>query len=184
VRVFSALPLPPVAVAGIDSSFSTMRQLYPRLRWTGPQGLHVTLHFFGEIPDASVDAVRRVLDDPALRRPPIPARLGKVGQFPPRGSPRVIWVGIEEGKEAMRAYWSLFEEKIAPLGFAPDPRGFTPHVTVARAGSVLLENGWGSTVAVSAADFLVQECVLFQSVLGKGGAEYVPLERLTFQKEA
>ena len=182
MRVFSALPLPPAAIAGIESSFSSLRQLYPRLRWVGAQGLHVTLHFFGELPDASVAAVRRVLEDPALQRLPIPARLGKVGQFPARGSPRVIWVGLEKGQEEMEAYWRLFEEKIAPLGFAPDERGFTPHVTIARAGSVALESGWGAGTVIPSEDFFVRECVLFQSVLGRGAAEYVPLKRIAFEK--
>jgi 2'-5' RNA ligase len=183
VRVFAALPLPAVAVAAIDSVLSAQRSLYPRIRWVGTQGLHITVHFFGELPDAAVEAVSRVFDDPALRRPPIPARLGKIGQFPPKGSPRVIWVGLERGVEEMAAYGKLFEEKIAPLGFAPDARGFTPHVTVARAGSVLLESGWGASIAAPSADFLVQEYVLFQSVLGRGGAEYVPLKRIAFEKD-
>jgi RNA 2',3'-cyclic 3'-phosphodiesterase len=182
VRVFSALPLPPNAVASIESAFSGMRRLYPRLRWSGSQGLHVTLHFFGELPEESAEAVRRVLDDPALRRPPIPARLGSVGQFPPRGSPRVIWVGVDKGEDEMRKYWKLFEDRIAPLGFAPDARGFTPHVTVARAGSIPLESGWSDGIAVPAVDFLLEECVLFQSLLGKGGAQYVPLKRIAFEK--
>jgi RNA 2',3'-cyclic 3'-phosphodiesterase len=183
VRVFSALPLPRIAIAGIDSSFSAMRQLYPRLRWVGAQGFHFTLHFFGEITEDSVEALRRVLDDPALRRPPIPARLGPVGQFPPRGSPRVIWVGVEKGAQEMSSYWRLFEEKIAPLGFPPDARGFTPHVTVARAGGLTLDNGWGAGIEAPVVDFLLEECVLFQSVLGKGGAEYIPLKRISFEKE-
>jgi 2'-5' RNA ligase len=183
VRVFAALPLPPAVIAGLESSFSPSRQLYPRLRWTGIQGLHVTLHFFGELPDASVDTVRRVMEDPSLRGQPGPARLGKVGQFPARGSPRVIWVGFEKGQEEMGAYGRLFEEKIAPLGFVPDERGFTPHVTIARAGSVSLENGWGAATVVPSDDFFVQECVLFQSILGRGGAEYVPLARIPFERE-
>ena len=182
MRVFSALPLPPAAIAGIESSFSSLRQLYPRLRWVGAQGLHVTLHFFGELPDASVEAVRHVLEDPALQRPPIPARLGKVGQFPAKGSPRVIWVGLEKGNEEMDAYWRLFEDKIAPLGFVPDERGFTPHVTIARAGSVVLESGWAAATVVPSDDFFVRECVLFQSILGRGEAEYVPLKRIVFEK--
>ena len=80
----------------------------------------------------------------------------------------------------MRSYGKLFEDTIAPLGFAPDPRGFTAHVTVARSGSLPLENGWGSTVAIPAEEFLVRECVLFQSVLGRDGATYVPLKRIAF----
>jgi RNA 2',3'-cyclic 3'-phosphodiesterase len=182
VRVFSALPLPPEAVAGIVSAFSGMRGLYPRLRWVGAQGFHITLHFFGEITEDRVNAVRRVLEDPELRRPPIPARLGSAGQFPPRGSPRVIWVGVEKGEREMRDYWRLFEEKIALSGFAADARGFTPHVTIARTGSTSIDSGWGAGIAVPAIDFLLGECILFQSVLGRGAVEYFSLKRILFEK--
>jgi len=183
VRVFAALPLPPPVVAAIGSSFSELRTLFPRLRWTRAEGLHFTLHFFGELPDQSVDALRRVMDDPDLARPAIRARLGPVGQFPARGSPRVIWVGIGKGQEAMSAYSRLFEEKIAPLGFAPDPRGFTPHVTIARAADIRLDDGWGAGVAMPAEDFLLDECVLYQSILGRGGAEYRALKSIELQKD-
>jgi RNA 2',3'-cyclic 3'-phosphodiesterase len=182
VRVFSALPLPAPTIDHIVSSFSPTRQLYPRLRWVGAQGLHVTLHFFGEIPDASVETVKQALDHPSLRRPPIRARLGKVGRFPPGGSPRVIWVGIGQGEDEMRAYWKVFEERIAPLGYVADARGFNAHITVARAGSLALEDGWGSRINVPAEEFLVRECVLFQSILGRDGAVYVPLKRIAFQE--
>ena len=83
----------------------------------------------------------------------------------------MLWVGLERGGEEMRSYWDLFEQAILPLGWAPDTRGFTPHVTVARAGSVPLDGSFMSSVAIPGLDFLVEECVLFQSILGRAGAQ-------------
>jgi hypothetical protein len=31
-------------------------------------------------------------------------------------------------------------------------------------------------------DFLMEECVLFQSILGRAGAQYVPLKRITLER--
>jgi hypothetical protein len=48
---------------------------------------------------------------------------------------------------------------------------------------VPLESGWDTGAAVQSLDFFVEECILFQSILGRGGAEYVPLARIAFGKE-
>jgi RNA 2',3'-cyclic 3'-phosphodiesterase len=184
VRVFAAFPLPPAAVTAIDASLAPLRQRHPRVRWVSVRGLHMTVHFFGDIPDDAVAALRRLFDNAEdLRRPRIPARLGPLGQFPPRGSPRVIWAGLERGGEELEGYADLFETKIAPLGWSPDPRGFTPHITVGRAERVSLENGWGAGAAIPSVDFFVEECVLFRSLLGRAGAEYLPLAHVAFGKE-
>jgi RNA 2',3'-cyclic 3'-phosphodiesterase len=148
------------------------------------KGLHMTVHFFGDLGDDAVSSLRGLFDgDADLRRPRVPARLGPLGQFPPRGTPRVIWAGLARGGEELAGYAALFEAKIAPLGWSPDPRGFTPHVTVARAGEAGLPGGWDAGADVPAVDFFVEECVLFQSILGRGGPEYLPLARIPFGKE-
>jgi RNA 2',3'-cyclic 3'-phosphodiesterase len=182
--VFAALPLPPAVAEALDASLAPLRQRYPRVRWVSARGLHMTVHFFGEIPDEAVAPLLRLFDEAGdLRRPRIPARLGSLGQFPPRGNPRVIWAGLDHGGEELKGYADLFETKIAPLGWSPDPRGFTPHITVARAGTVPLESGWAAGADVPKTDFFVEECVLFQSILGRAGAQYVPLAHVAFGKE-
>jgi 2'-5' RNA ligase len=141
----------------------------------------MTLHFFGDVPEEGVAALQQVFDDPDLRVPAIPTRLGKIGQFPPRGNPRVLWVGLERGKAEMSAYWSLFEKKISPLGWTPDERGFSAHITIARAGRSAAAV-WNADSEMPGNDFLLQECVLFQSILGRAGAQYVPLKRITLER--
>ena len=186
MRVFAALVLPPVVGAGIASAFTRARQLAPRVKWVSTEGMHLTLHFFGEIPDSEVEGFASVFEDPGLRRSPIRARLGPAGFFPPSGMPRVLWVGIGDGAEEMRAFWALFTEKLKPLRasggplrqWEPDRRGFSPHITVARTGAVPLDSRWAAEAEVPTQEFLVSECVLFQSLLGAGGARYVALRKI------
>jgi 2'-5' RNA ligase len=169
-------------VAGLlDSALAPARRACPGLRWVSAVGFHVTLHFFGEVPEAGVAALQHVFDDPGLRVPAIPMRLGRIGQFPPRGNPRVLWVGLERGEAEIRAYGSLFEKKISPLGWTPDERGFSAHITIARAGRTAAA-AWDGDLEMPGTDFLMEECVLFQSILGRAGAQYVPLKRITLER--
>jgi 2'-5' RNA ligase len=181
LRVFAALPLPPAVVGSLDSALAPARRAYTGLRWVSAGGFHLTLHFFGEVTEPGVAALRQVFDDPDLRVPAIPARLGKIGQFPPRGKPRVLWVGLARGEPEMRAYWTLLEKRIAPLGWTADERGFSAHITVARAGKSAVAGG-DVMVEIPGTDFFVEECVLFQSILGRDGAQYVPLKKISLER--
>jgi len=190
MRVFAALPLPGQTSSAILDAFSAARTLAPRAKWVAAEGMHLTLHFFGEIPDEAVPGFWPLFDEPALRRSAIVAQLGQVGFFPPSGTPRVLWIGLQKGVEEMRGFSAAFTEKLKPLrklggplqGWLPDTRGFTPHVTVARAGSAPLSTHLAEVVSVPAQEFLITECVLFQSILGSSGARYVPLKTIAFQR--
>ncbi|MGA2378396.1 MAG: RNA 2',3'-cyclic phosphodiesterase [Spirochaetia bacterium] len=190
MRVFAALPLPAAVAAGIGSAFSSARTLAPKARWVSPEGMHLTLHFFGEIPEEKISGFSPLFDDPELRTPAIRTRLGEPGFFPPSGRPRVLWIGLQEGAEEMRAFWKLFTEKLQPLRrsdgplceWSPDGRGFTPHVTVARSGSTPFSAHWAQAVKIPSGEFLITECVLFQSLLGAGGAQYLPLRTIPFER--
>jgi 2'-5' RNA ligase len=184
MRVFAALPLPRGAAALIDAALEPVRRRSPRLRWVQSPAFHVTLHFFGELDEPQRSALRGVFEDPALRGALIPCSLGPLGQFPEQGRPSTLWVGIERGASEMRGFWELFETRLLPLGFRSDARGFHPHVTVARVGGASLGPEWSSGVAVPDGEFLVEECVLYQSLLERTGARYVPLARIEFGKEA
>jgi len=192
VRLFSAFELPPGAHGGIADAFARVRALAPKVKWVSPESMHLTLHFFGEVADTGVGDFAAVFDDVSLRVPAIPIRLAEVGFFPGDGPPKVLWVGISGGVDRMRAFWTRFTEKLqalrapgGPLGdWTPDSRGFSPHITVARAGAVPLSRQWAAEVRLPAGEFLVEHCVLFQSILGPGGARYVPLRTIQFSGEA
>ena len=192
MRVFAALPLPAEISAALLAAFSPARTLAPKVRWVAAEGMHLTLHFFGEIAEEGVQGFSPLFDDPGLRRSAIVTQLGPVGFFPPSGSPRVLWIGLQKGIEEMRDFYEAFSRKLGPLqqpggplpGWLPDKRGFAPHVTIARAGSTPLSTHWADAVAVPSMEFLITECVLFQSILGTGGARYVPLLTIAFQRGA
>ncbi len=181
MRVFAALLLPPEAVEALQRTMAKLKgDRAGRLRWVQPQGLHLTLHFFGELDDAAVARVASLWDDPDLASEPISASFGALGQFPERGNPRVVWVGIGGGAEEVVAYQRRLAARLAAMGYPEEPRGFSPHVTLARNQGERLEPGWRAGVEAPRLDFTIADCVLFQSILEPRGARYVPLRDVRF----
>lgn len=62
---------------------------------------------------------------------PLELAVGEVGSF--GRPPRVIWLGLGgPGREALEALAAALDAAAADLGFPPEARPFTPHLTLAR----------------------------------------------------
>jgi 2'-5' RNA ligase len=98
-----------------------------------PQNIHVTLRFLGNI---SAEAVEKIFDEMKKTQfMPFDIRIHGLGAFPNVKYPRVVWAGIKEGANELRSIFSQLEPRLRSLGFAPDPKGFSPHLTIARVRS-------------------------------------------------
>ncbi len=178
MRVFAALPLPDAVLHALGDTAAALKKQNPRLRTTGSSGMHVTLHFFGEIDEQAADRLGALWQGGNFARARISASLGPLGRFPERGTPKVIWIGVRKGLEELKALNSLFQERIAALGYREDPRGFNPHISLARNGTmdaVRLEG-----VPVPEMEFFFERLVLFRSILNPRGAEYLVLRSADF----
>jgi 2'-5' RNA ligase len=178
MRVFAALPLPDAVLHALGDAAAALKRQNPRLRTTGFSGMHVTLHFFGEIDEKSAEKLGAFWEGGDFARPRISASLGPLGRFPERGTPRVIWIGLREGLEELQALNSLFQEKISGLGYREDPRGFNPHITLARNGT--MDAVRMESVSVPEMEFFFERLVLFRSILSPKGAEYLVLRSADF----
>jgi 2'-5' RNA ligase len=184
VRVFAALPLPASALRALDSVLTPLRRAHPRLRWVSQGSYHITLHFFGEIGEEAVSRLKALFAGSELRAPQIAAGFGPLGRFPERGAPRVIHVPLAQGADEARAYFERFHAVIAKLGYRPEARGFTPHITLARFPREPLAGGGEPDAAAPREGFLIEQCVLYQSTLGPGGPRYVALAAAAFGSPA
>jgi 2'-5' RNA ligase len=66
---------------------------------------------------------------------PFTVQIKGVGVFPSLSYPRVVWAGITEGADQLRDVFNQIEPRLRALSFAPDPKGFSPHLTIARVRS-------------------------------------------------
>jgi len=130
IRVFAGLPLPDRVAQRLYRWTMKWRNRYRDWRVSSSHVFHITLHFFGDISALEADRLAGRMDD--LQSSSIQASLAEVGCFPEKGPPRVLFVGIDEGCEEIKALYVRFHELIRSLGYRKDKREFVPHITIAR----------------------------------------------------
>jgi 2'-5' RNA ligase len=148
-------------------------------RWVASDNLHFTLVFIGQIEDAAAQSFVAALVRP-FDHSRFPVRLGRCGAFPPSGPPRVIWIGLAEGGEPLRHVQEEVVRRLQPLGFEPERRPFSAHLTLARVKDVPRAASRDVRAIVSAASVPVARCLvtrvtLFRSHLSPKGSRYEPL---------
>ncbi len=103
------------------------------LKLVETENIHLTLKFLGEITPSTVNAVVEELK--SVNFAPFTLRLQGLGAFPNIGRINVIWAGITKGKEQLKQIAERIETVTSQIGFRPDSKGFSPHLTIARVRS-------------------------------------------------
>ena len=148
------------------------------LRWVRPQGIHLTLKFLGETPAGRVAAITKALAGAIGGRRRFRLALGALGTFGGRRRPRVLWLDITGDIERVRELQAAVEEALVEVGFPPEERDFSPHLTLARVpqpgrpGTAERIVQALESVAAPRSEFDVREVVLIRSTLQPGGAVY------------
>ena len=184
IRAFIAIPLPDQVLAQLADLERHLERKMPSgsVRWVRPEGIHLTLKFLGDTPADKVPDIKQALAAVAHHAPACSFTVEGLGCFPNPRRPRVVWVGVQEPTGRLAALQDAVEEVIAPFGYPPEGRGFTPHLTlgrvrrkvsrsdVAQVGEVVTRTSVGLLGEVAVDSF-----ALIRSVLKPSGAEYTPL---------
>jgi 2'-5' RNA ligase len=103
------------------------------LKLVEPKNIHVTVRFLGNI---TANMTEKIFEEmKKVQFVPFDAKLYGVGAFPDLRYPRVLWVGITQGADQLRSIFTQLEPRLCGLGFTPDPKGFSPHLTISRVKS-------------------------------------------------
>lgn len=134
-RLFIALELPPDVSKTIEQTQSDLKRLVPSraARWVRLEGIHLTLKFLGDVPVGQVDDLNSALVEAASRHRTFELSMQGMGCFPDAKRPRVLWLGVTGDMPQLRALQADVEKHISPLGYPPESRRFSPHLTLARA---------------------------------------------------
>jgi len=184
MRAFIAIALPEEIKAEIGRQQAAIRAALAQapsrgheINWTRPEGIHLTLTFLGE-----TDRVNQVIEALQGTGPfeKFSVEVKGFGFFPDARRPRVLWTGIE-APLALADLATRVETAMEKLGFAPEERAFTPHLTLSRFKSPRSQTAIESFVKQhgewSLGRFEVSEFFLFESKLSPRGAEYRKVAR-------
>jgi 2'-5' RNA ligase len=172
VRSFVALELDPRLREAMGELQARLRPRLGSIRLVRPEGIHLTLRFLGSTTTGQIDTMRPILAAAASACPPADVRVAGLGTFPERGSPRVLWLGLET-PPATHDLQKACERAALSAGFEKEERPWTAHLTLGRwrdrvPRPELPEADLGTT--------RLDALVLFKSDLRPGGAVYTPLE--------
>jgi RNA 2',3'-cyclic 3'-phosphodiesterase len=124
LRLFVGIGFPPE----LKLRLSLLQSGVGGAKWVDPGNFHLTLRFIGEIDEGSAADVDEALMRLKAKR--FTLQLAGVGTFG-GDKPRQLWVGAER-EPALTALQGKIEQALIRAGLPPEPRKFSPHVTLAR----------------------------------------------------
>ena len=129
-RLFVAIDLP-------DSTRRSLVALDPEIRgvrWTEPEQMHLTLGFFGEVPQDVELKLRGKLSTIQFGAFFLP--VNGLGSFSSKGAPKIVWVGVGKAHPHLFQIHKRVQEAALAAGLEPELRPWHPHITIARCRDV------------------------------------------------
>jgi 2'-5' RNA ligase len=149
------------------------------LRWVNADHAHLTLIFLGDVEEPRVPAVAEVVGR-HIDAAPFEITLERIGVFPARGAPRVLWIGVGDGASRLSELQRELARRIATLGIELEHRPFHPHLTLARwreSRSADRERALSAAPRGLVARARIDGATLYQSRLSPAGPSYTALAR-------
>ena len=189
LRSFIAIELPDelkLALTKLQDQLKAGRQ--SSVKWVDPYNIHLTLKFLGNIGTDMVGKITMALEEAVRGIPPFHLEVKGLGAFPNLKRVQVVWVGIREETGRLARLHQNIETNLAPLGFSPESRRFTPHLTLARLrnqASPDERQGFGQLIAGTSIEgdtIKVDAVSLMKSQLTRTGAIYSRIGPISLEK--
>ena len=182
IRSFLAIELPEAIRRKIEEVQRDLKLSHADVRWVNPENIHLTLKFFGNIDESRIDPIVKSLEGPIQTTSPFSVSIRGMGSFPHFKNPRVIWMGLKEGKEVLVALQKGVDGELKKIGFELEERDFNPHLTLGRTkssqGREELIGRMEKYREEEFGNFRVERVILFESDLKPSGPIYTVLREL------
>ena len=179
MRLFVAVALPAAARGELHRVAEGLRAAVPHAKWVPPDNIHLTLVFLGEVAEERVGVIASAIARVAARTGRIPTALGGLGAFPSARRARVLWAGLRDDTGELGRLAEDTADALEPLGFTPESRPWTAHLTLARFRTP--EDARHLTgAAVEPVAFTVDAITLYRSRLARPAPRYEPVAQVAF----
>ena len=135
VRTFIAALIPAEVRRRLAEVEEKLRASGADVKWVPEENFHITLKFLGYVEPERLEAVVRAAESAIKGLSPFDVSLSGVGAFPKPSRPSVVWIGITEGGEELKALAERIEAAMERIGFGCEQRPFSPHITAGRVKS-------------------------------------------------
>ena len=183
LRCFIAIEIPDTVKKEIGEAADMLRKYDADIKWVNAQNLHITLKFLGNTPEEAVPEISESLLSAVSPFRPFYIKISGTGVFPSRKSPRVIWIGVENGESLPRLAADI-DRSLSLLGYKKEEREFRPHLTLGRVrsrkGMVSIVNELDSLKEKEFGIFTIDRIKLMRSELKPKGPEYTCLREAPF----
>jgi 2'-5' RNA ligase len=134
IRAFTAVDIPEDVRAAVKEAQVELKRAHVgvKISWTKIDSLHLTLQFLGSIEETLVDKIKSGLQSVAGQHQPFDLAVCGGGAFPNENRARVIWVGCDDAGERLKALARSVQAAMQLLGFEPEDREFSAHLTLGR----------------------------------------------------
>ncbi len=184
LRTFIAIDTPPEFKLRTEILVQELARLSAPVAWEEPYKLHLTLRFLGDTRIETLEQVKERLGNIAATHKPFWLRYDGLGFFPHRRNPRIIWVGCSPLSAALERLQMDVEALAVSLGFEPERRPFSPHITIGRIRTAnrstadLIKKI--ETVTFDAVESEAHTLMFLQSRLQPRGSVYSILQKFSF----
>lgn len=183
MRLFVAIPIPEILLDDIQNIQSKLKGTEADVKWVERENLHFTLRFLGEILEDRLQDAQEAIRVSSASSFPFSAELGEIGAFPSISSPRVIWLGLDKGKEEINDLAVSLEQELVAREFPAEDKPFHAHLTLGRARSAKrlggLKDLLRQRLSLRGRSFSVTEMMLYSSTLTPRGPIYHVLYSFT-----
>ena len=102
-----------------------------KVKWVKKENWHITVKFLGEVKSDRLARVKNKINE-IKSYESFYFQISNVSAFPDLNYPKIVYMGINRGKEKLIEINKELEEKLAELNFEKEKRSFTPHLTIGR----------------------------------------------------
>lgn len=179
LRAFLAVPVPTAVCDVVTNVIAEIAPSISGVRWVEPEGLHITLKFFGEIEELQTVEISRCVQRVAANHAPFDIALAGLGAFPAIDRPRTLWAGVTDGADSLIKLQTELEDELDELGYKPERRRYHPHLTIGRvrekSGMSALTTELQSRADIPLGQATIDKAIFYSSELRRDGPIYTPL---------
>lgn len=148
-------------------------------RWKHIDNFHLTLKFLDEINVSQIGQIDEAMKKLCTDIKPFNITLSGLGTFKGRNDEiRVLWLGLEGDIANLKALQNGVDDIMAPLGFPPEKRSYTPHVTIGQ--DIVFEGSIGVVDELKFSPIRVDNLVLFKSEQVQNKRVYTKVSQYNF----